>query len=491
MHQVNKDLIKPLTRNSEDKRLFIPGLSYALQHNFSKGGLLCRLFYSHAWDEGVFELINNAVNAWPDDCEGAYICCLSNPQNLDIGKLLGTDIANSPFNRILGSGKVTDFVMLANGNTPIHSRMWCVFEAHKASHYNIGNVSISGKPVHLLMGANQKRLRAEEEKAERERKLEDERVREELDLHLNNPELLSDPSSFKMDLAKLQGFAQSVAQAKLDVLRSSDVDLIDLDKACCSDAGDAERIRSEISGDEAHITTLICRLIRECICGVGVKQANEPAAEGTLQLPLDKSTVDLSIRPSFKGNPLLLLRFARWLRQTPKVQRLVVTGSQLTEQGVKILRSTLEEGLLPGLHTIDPLDKTEALCTLAKQVSAGTLPRAMQPAQTKQTGWRDMSSKPHGDLKSSSVVPLPPPRASKVRRSVKTDLLDEMQHSSSSAGREHAPSKRGLTRATQVAASSRSLEGQERSGTSDSCSSSFASASEPRATDSGKANLSA
>jgi hypothetical protein len=55
---------------------------------------------------------------------GAYICCLSNPQNLDIGKLLGTDIANSPFNRILASGKVTDFVMLGNVNTPIHSRLW-------------------------------------------------------------------------------------------------------------------------------------------------------------------------------------------------------------------------------------------------------------------------------------------------------------------------------------------------------------------------------
>ena len=55
---------------------------------------------------------------------GAYICCLSNPQNLDIGKLLGTEIANSPFNRILASGKVTDFVMLGNVNTPIHSRLW-------------------------------------------------------------------------------------------------------------------------------------------------------------------------------------------------------------------------------------------------------------------------------------------------------------------------------------------------------------------------------
>jgi hypothetical protein len=69
--QVNMGLIKPLTQNSKLRRLCMPGLSYALQRNFCKGGLLCRLFNSHAWDEGVFELITNAVNAWPDDCEGA------------------------------------------------------------------------------------------------------------------------------------------------------------------------------------------------------------------------------------------------------------------------------------------------------------------------------------------------------------------------------------------------------------------------------------
>ena len=80
-----------------------------------------------AWDEGVFELIENALKAWPDDCEGAYICCLSNPQNLDIGELLNHP-EGSPFERILCSGIVTDFMMLANSNTPIHTRLWCILE---------------------------------------------------------------------------------------------------------------------------------------------------------------------------------------------------------------------------------------------------------------------------------------------------------------------------------------------------------------------------
>ena len=65
-----------------------------------------------------------AIKHWPEGCEGAYICFLSNPQNLNIGELLGDKIEDSPFDRILGSGEVTHFVMLGNCNTPIPSRLW-------------------------------------------------------------------------------------------------------------------------------------------------------------------------------------------------------------------------------------------------------------------------------------------------------------------------------------------------------------------------------
>jgi len=174
-----------------------------------------------------------------------------------------------------------------------------------------------------------------------------------------------------------------VAQAKLDVLRSPDSDLIDLQHASCSYESDTKLIRSEISGHEANITTLICTLIRGCICGINAKHTDAQAAEGTLQLTLDELTVDLSTKTRFEGNPVLLLRFASWLRQGPKVQRLVVSGSQLTEQGVQILRSALEEGWLPGLQSIDLLDEMESLSTLAEQVTSGTLLRATQPVMVK------------------------------------------------------------------------------------------------------------
>ena len=88
MHQVNNCVIKPVTEAFEA----LPGTSWSLMENMATDGLECTLFISHAWDEGVYEFASNALASWPDDCEGAYICFLSNPQNLDIGNILGTEI---------------------------------------------------------------------------------------------------------------------------------------------------------------------------------------------------------------------------------------------------------------------------------------------------------------------------------------------------------------------------------------------------------------
>ena len=48
MHQVNAGFIKPLTMDGTNEQpAFMPGLSYALTHNYERGGLLCKLFISH------------------------------------------------------------------------------------------------------------------------------------------------------------------------------------------------------------------------------------------------------------------------------------------------------------------------------------------------------------------------------------------------------------------------------------------------------------
>ena len=101
MYQVTDQLLKPLAKAHPE----LPGLSYALAQNLEAGGLRCDLFFSHVWSEGVYEFIANALQAWPDDLAdcGAYVCTLSNPQALDIGKLLGGAPRESPFYRVLAS----------------------------------------------------------------------------------------------------------------------------------------------------------------------------------------------------------------------------------------------------------------------------------------------------------------------------------------------------------------------------------------------------
>ena len=106
--------------------------------------LRCDVFYSHAWNEGVYELARNVLASWPDDCKGAYICCLSNPQNLDISAVLNHP-DGSPFERVLGAEpRPRAMIMLANRNTPIHTRLWCVLEAHVAREKQIANIRIEG-----------------------------------------------------------------------------------------------------------------------------------------------------------------------------------------------------------------------------------------------------------------------------------------------------------------------------------------------------------
>lgn len=106
--------------------------------------LRCDVFYSHAWNEGVYELARNVLASWPDECKGAYICCLSNPQNLDISAVLNHP-DGSPFERVLGAEpRPRAMIMLANRNTPIHTRLWCVLEAHVAREKQIANIRIEG-----------------------------------------------------------------------------------------------------------------------------------------------------------------------------------------------------------------------------------------------------------------------------------------------------------------------------------------------------------
>ena len=157
---------------------------------------------------------------------------------------------------------------------------------------------------------------------------------------------------------RTEGFcaaAERVALAKLMVLRADDGELIDLDSASCSTDEDTQRIRAEIRGSEGEITRLVVGLIRDVLCGIARVPANAQVAPGSLALPLTESTIDLSTLCNLADSPLLELEFAQWLRLRPRVQRLRVSGHQLTQCSA-LLMSALEEGLLRQLRTVCVID---------------------------------------------------------------------------------------------------------------------------------------
>ena len=132
MYQVCEQVITPMTA---DPSLMFPGVSWALRESIV--GAEVFHFVSHAWAEGVFEFQRFLKQAWrscnfPHNGKAAYICFLSNPQNLDIASMLA-NIHTSPFYTAL-QHLPTDgrLILIATENATIHLRLWCVFEAYAA-----------------------------------------------------------------------------------------------------------------------------------------------------------------------------------------------------------------------------------------------------------------------------------------------------------------------------------------------------------------------
>jgi hypothetical protein len=117
VYEVVKQFVKPTTAAAGD-------MSWALMKH--SDGLECDLFISHGWSEGIFEFISKVLESWPSGTENAYVCFLSNPQNLNIMELVGSPV-NSPFAHALRSSKYV--LVIPNERESIYSRIWCCYEA--------------------------------------------------------------------------------------------------------------------------------------------------------------------------------------------------------------------------------------------------------------------------------------------------------------------------------------------------------------------------
>ncbi|CAK9093044.1 Protein MAK16-like A [Durusdinium trenchii] len=120
MYTVTEQYIKPVTAAAGN-------VSWALMKN--PDGLPCDVFITHAWAEGIYEFVDKVVETWPPGGRAAYVCFLSNPQNLDIAHLISTP-EESPFAKALGSCK--HVLAVPNRTCSIYSRLWCVYEAFLA-----------------------------------------------------------------------------------------------------------------------------------------------------------------------------------------------------------------------------------------------------------------------------------------------------------------------------------------------------------------------
>jgi hypothetical protein len=94
-------------------------------------GLLCDLFVTHGWQEGVYEFTDKVLASWPPGARNAYCCMLANPQNLDISSLLSSPDA-SPFAAALRAARVV--LVVPNRRGSIYARLWCVYELFLGCH---------------------------------------------------------------------------------------------------------------------------------------------------------------------------------------------------------------------------------------------------------------------------------------------------------------------------------------------------------------------
>ncbi|CAE7943138.1 unnamed protein product [Symbiodinium necroappetens] len=116
-YTVNEQLIKPVTSAAGN-------VSWALLKHPT--GLIGDLFITHAWAEGLFDFVDKVSHSWPPGAVGAYICFLSNPQNLDIGDLLQVP-SQSPFANALRQS--SSLLVIPNHSYSVYTRIWCVYEA--------------------------------------------------------------------------------------------------------------------------------------------------------------------------------------------------------------------------------------------------------------------------------------------------------------------------------------------------------------------------
>lgn len=218
------------------------------------------LVISHCWDEGVHEFGEAVSQSWPAECAGAYICSLANPQNLEISEMISRP-QKSPFYKVLVEIP-KHILMVANSVVPIHSRLWCCYEAYCAFQINEENapegkgaldlvreecaipITIAGDPFNLLP--------QREDWEEVRRFLSEERRKDKALL-----------SSLVQDVTT----TQTTRQIQLMAMLRKRVGL-DVRRAECTETRDKDAIMHQIQGDEVNVSDMIVKLMYDSLSNI-------------------------------------------------------------------------------------------------------------------------------------------------------------------------------------------------------------------------------
>lgn len=124
IYTVADQYIKPVTREAG-------GMSWALM--LHPEGLACDVFITHAWQEGLFEFVNQTLRSLPCMTRNVWCCFLANPQNLDIASMIRRP-RDSPFAKALRAASYV--LVVPNSKTSAYTRLWCAYEAYLAHELN-------------------------------------------------------------------------------------------------------------------------------------------------------------------------------------------------------------------------------------------------------------------------------------------------------------------------------------------------------------------
>lgn len=376
-HQVNAWIVKLVTKEPRTCKP-ITGVSWSLKLNLHRGGLPCNIVFSHSFDDGIFDLGKRILDAWPDDCEGAFIAMLSVAQNFEVSPLVpkyATEgLHGSPVGRVLlepppiaTMNRPKALIVLCSSKSTPLSRLWCCAEALMASRGGIASVTIEGATSDLLRGLE---MAGGLQKAEEAHVLAKFAYAAAAMAQMEAAQTVSAHTDAKAKQAAqakvdrrvkdaMQGEVEAsreLARMQLLALTAKSSELLDFDSATCSNAIERAAIKEHFKRTNWDTSRRqIAAVVRKGVCGIRVADKDRSVVDGPLgPLRIDATKLVLGGKEHEMTQPTRVMHLATYLWSRPNVSELDVSSCQpLPPEVPRVICQALGSGMLPNLAIIN------------------------------------------------------------------------------------------------------------------------------------------